>query len=62
MMRLDLGVRNWHSFHKFMNSIYSKFKLIFLVQKIVMPWITSFKYQTLEKYQVFFIPICCDQV
>lgn len=52
------GQKLWHSFHKFINSIYSKFKLIFLVQKIVMPRITSLKYQTLEKYQVFFIPIC----
>lgn len=56
------GQKLWHSFHKFINAIYSKFKLIFLVQKIVMPWITSFKYQTLEKYQVLFIPTGCDQV
>ena len=61
------GHKLWQSFHNIMNSIYSKFKWIFLVQKnydarIEVPWIRSFKYQILEKYQVFFVLIYCDQV
>ena len=31
------GQKLQHSFYNIMNSIYSKFKLIFLVQKIMMP-------------------------